>query len=198
MKQQVNLYQSCLYPVYEPLSLRRLMISLLSIVTVLALIWLYLQQQLSQHGDALTEAEQLLKNQQQESQLYQTALLQRKPDDALVKQQELLVRSVVQKQQLLAYLGTEQQQASQFYSPILAHLNQIDRPDLWLTSFELRQQYSSFNGIALQPASVTAWLEQLRQASYFKGQRFKEVNLQQVPERTAVSFELISQQGGRQ
>lgn len=197
MKQQVNLYQSSLHPVFEPLSLKRLMLGLLSIIGVLTLIWLVLQQQLSQQQRALATAEQQLQNSQQENQLYQTALLQRKPDEALVKQQQLLQRSVAQKQQLLAYLGTEQLQASQVYSPIFAHLNQINRPDLWLTAFQLRQQYSSFSGIALQPAAVTTWLEQLRTATYFKGQRFKEVNLQQVPERTAVSFELISQ-GDRQ
>ena len=66
------------------------------------------------------------------------------------------------------------------------------------TGFSLQQHFSSFNGIALRPDSVPLWLENLRQLAYFRGQRFSQVNMLQVPEKKAVSFELRARQGAEQ
>ena len=59
----------------------------------------------------------------------------------------------------------------------------------------LRQGSSSFSGVTLQPASITLWLEGLQQLAYFKGQRFSQVSMAQVPDNTAVSFVLMAQKG---
>ena len=144
---------------------------------------------------ALAETELQLQQQLQQTDLYQQALAQRKPDEALVKQHQQAEYAVAQKQQLLNYLAEQQHQASQFYSPVLQHLQQVDLPELWLTNFTLQQASSSFSGVTLQPASITLWLEGLQQLSYFKGQRFSQVSMTQIPDTTAVSFVLMAQKG---
>jgi glutamate synthase domain-containing protein 2 len=154
-----------------------------------------LQYQKQQSAQQLAIQQQQLVTQQQEVELYQQALTQRQPSADLVKQYQTAERSVQQKQQLLSYLAVQQQQASQFYSPVLAHLQKIDMPTLWLTQFTLQQQQSSFDGITMRPDSVPLWLEDLRQLAYFRGQRFSQVNMQQVPDRKAVTFALVAQQG---
>jgi glutamate synthase domain-containing protein 2 len=196
MKQRVNLYQPLLYPVTERLSLQRLVSGWLLLVGILLSGWFWLQYQQQQLAEQLAVQQQQLDVQQQEVQLYQQALQQRQPAVELTKQYELLQHRVRQKQQLLGYLAQQQQQAGQLYSPVLAHLLQIDRRELWLTAFSLQQQHSSFSGISLQPDKVPLWLDDLRRLDYFKGQRFSEVNMLQVPQQSAVSFQLVAQQGG--
>lgn len=198
MKQQVNLYQQVLQPVRETLGLKRLLQIWLCIVLVLFAGWFYLQQQQAKFSKQLLSEQQNLNVLQQEMTLYQQALAQRQPSAELVSQYETTSQSVAQKQQLLNYLSQQQQQASGVYSPVLQHLLQIDRQDLWLTGFSLQQHYSSFNGIALKPDSVPLWLENLRQLAYFRGQRFSQVNMLQVPDKKAVSFELLARQGAEQ
>jgi hypothetical protein len=127
--------------------------------------------------------------------MYQQALAQRQPAPALLQQHQQLQHSVQQKQQLLSYLSGQQQQASLFYSPVLQHLQQIDRRELWLSAFSLQQQYSSFAGIALQPEVVPQWLAELGNLHYFRGQRFSQIDLQQVADKPAVSFSLSAQPG---
>lgn len=196
MKQRVNLYQPQLYPVTERLSLQRLVSGWLLLVGILFSGWFWLQYQQQQLAEQLAVQQQQLDVQLQEVQLYQQALQQRQPAVELTKQYELLQHRVRQKQQLLGYLAQQQQQAGQLYSPVLAHLLQIDRRELWLTAFSLQQQHSSFSGISLLPDKVPLWLEDLRRLDYFKGQRFSEVNMLQVPQQSAVSFQLVAQQGG--
>ncbi|HEY0924435.1 PilN domain-containing protein [Rheinheimera pacifica] len=195
IKQQVNLYQPRLYPVRDRLTLQRLIGSAAALTAVVVLGWLLLSQQQQQAGAALAEAELQLQRQLQQTDLYQQALAQRKPDEALVKQHQQAEYAVAQKQQLLSYLAEQQQQASQFYSPVLQHLQQVDLAELWLTNFTLQQASSSFSGVTLQPASITLWLEGLQQLGYFKGQRFSQVSMAQVPDTTAVSFVLMAQKG---
>lgn len=195
IKQQVNLYQPRLHPVRERLSLQRLVGSAAAITGLVVLGWLLLSQQQQQAAAALAETELQLQQQLQQTDLYQQALAQRKPDEALVKQHQQAEYAVAQKQQLLNYLAEQQHQASQFYSPVLQHLQQVDLPELWLTNFTLQQASSSFSGVTLQPASITVWLEGLQQFGYFKGQRFSQVSMTQVPDTTAVSFVLMAQKG---
>jgi hypothetical protein len=195
MKQQVNLYQPLLYPVRQQLGLTQLALSWLVLVLVLLAGAFWLQQQLSDQQQQLAALAQQLDNQQQEISLYQDALVKRQPSPVLLTQLQQAERAVLQKQQLLVYLSAQQQQASLQFSPVLQHLLTIDRPELWLTQFTLQQQHSSFNGIALRPDSVPLWLEDLRQLDYFRGQRFSKMNMQQVPERKAVNFALLAQQG---
>jgi HAMP domain-containing protein len=195
MTQQVNLYQPLLYPVTDRLSLRRVLSAWLLLVGLLLSVWFWLQYQQQQLAAQLAAQQQQLDVQQQEVLLYQQALEQRRPSAELIKQYEQVQHRVRQKQQLLGYLAQQQQQAGQLYSPVFAHLLQIDRQELWLTAFSLQQQHSSFSGISLQPDKVPLWLEDLRRLSYFKGQRFSEVNMLQVPQQSAVTFQLVAQQG---
>ncbi|MDP5142591.1 PilN domain-containing protein [Rheinheimera baltica] len=195
MKQHVNLYRAVLYPVYERFGLSRLVASWLVLVAALIGAGLWIAHQQQQLQTALAQQQQQNTLQQQEISLYQQALTQRQPSAELVKQYQDIERRVAQKQQLLSFLAEQQMQASQIYSPVMQHLNKVDRPELWLTSFSLQQQYSSFNGIALRPDSVPLWLEDLRQLSYFHGQRFRQVTMQQVQDKRAVSFKLLAQQG---
>lgn len=195
LKQRVNLYQPRLHPVRERLSLQRLAGCVGALVGLVLLGWLLLSQQYQQATEELAQSELQLQRQLQQTDLYQQALAQRKPDEALVKQHQQAEYAVTQKQQLLSYLAEQQQQASQFYSPVLQHLQQVDLAELWLTSFTLQQGRSSFSGITLQPASITLWLEGLQQLTYFKGQRFSQVSMSQVPDTSAVSFVLLAQKG---
>lgn len=195
IKQSVNLYQARLYPIREQLSLQRLVGSAAVLTALILVGWLLLSQQQQQEATALAQTELQLQRQLQQTDLYQQALAQRKPDEALVKQFQQVEYAVAQKQQLLSYLAEQQQQASQFYSPVLQHLQQVDLAELWLTNFTLHQGSSSFSGVTLQPASITLWLEGLQQLTYFKGQRFSQVSMTQVPDNTAVSFVLMAQNG---
>lgn len=195
MKQQVNLYQHRLWPIRRPLALRRLMLSWIVLVSVLSLTAWLLQQHNQQRVTDLERQQQQLDQQLAQVALFQQALTQRQASAGLQKQLQLLEQSVQQKQQLLNYLSQQQQLASQLYSPVLQHLQQIDRPELWLTQFQLTQQHSSFSGVTLKPQSVPQWLEQLRELSYFRGQRFRQVQMQQLDDNSAISFELVAEQG---
>lgn len=196
MKQQVNLYQAVLYPPTQAWGLKQLLLTWSSLVLLLAVMWLWQQQQLHYQQTQLASVQQQLALQQQEVTLYQEALTKRQPSADLAKQLNVEQRALQQKQQLLSFLSVQQQTASQHYSPVLAHLTKVDRQELWLTHFSLQQQHSSFAGITLSPDSMPLWLEDLRQLGYFHGQRFGQVSMQQVPERKAVSFALQAEQGG--
>jgi hypothetical protein len=195
MKQQVNLYQPVLYPVTERFGLSQLVLSWLLLALTLTAAWYWLHYQQQQLAAELAAQQQQQVLQLQEVTLYQEALTQRQPSPELLKQHQSAERNVLQKQQLLSYVNQQQQQASQFYSPVLQHLQQIDRQELWLTGFTLLQHHSSFNGITLRPDSVPLWLQDLRQLGYFQGQQFSQVNMQQVTNKQAVSFELVARQG---
>lgn len=195
IKQQVNLYQPVLYIQRQLLTLSRLAYSWLALVVVLALAFYLLQQQSQRQTEQLVEQQRVLDTAQQENAMYQQALAQRQPAPELLLQHQQLLHSVQQKQHLLSYLAGQQQQASLFYSPVLQHLQQIDRRELWLTRFSLQQQYSSFAGIALQPEVVPQWLTELGKLSYFHGQRFGQIDLQQVTDKTAVNFSLTATPG---
>uniref|UniRef100_A0A486XJA6 MSHA biogenesis protein MshI n=1 Tax=Rheinheimera sp. BAL341 TaxID=1708203 RepID=A0A486XJA6_9GAMM len=195
LKQHVNLYQAKLYPVRERLSLKRLAWALASVTAFVTVSWLLLAQQHSVVAKQLADTELKLKQQLEQTSLYQQALAQRKADESLVKQLQLAEHAVAQKQQLLSYLSAQQQQASQRYSAVLQHLQQIDQDDLWLNAFVLQPQHSSFKGVTLKPASVTSWLDKLSQLGYFRGQRFSQVSLTQVDASTAVGFELVATKG---
>lgn len=195
IKQRVNLYQPVLYVQRQLLSLSRLMYAWLLLCVLLVSVFYMLQQRNQQHAVQLVEQQRQLETAQQEITMYQQALAQRQPAPALLQQHQQLQHSVQQKQQLLSYLSGQQQRASLFYSPVLQHLQQIDRRELWLTAFSLQQHYSSFAGIALQPEAVPQWLAELGSLHYFRGQRFSQLDLQQVAEKPAVSFSLSAQPG---
>ena len=195
IKQRVNLYQPVLYVQRQRLTLARLMLVWLALIAVVTAVLLILQQQQRQQSAIVEEQQRQLQTVQQEISLYQQALAQRQPSPALQKQHQLLQHSVLQKQNLLSYLSGQQQQRSLFYSPVLQHLQQINRSELWLTEFSLQQQHSSFAGIALKPEAVPLWLADLRRLEYFRGQRFSQISLQQVVDKQAVSFVLTAQQG---
>lgn len=194
MKQQVNLYQPRLYPVRQSLSLSRLALSWAVLVLLISVLGFGLLQQQRELATQLQQQQQQLDQQLEQVTLFQQALAQRQPPADLVKELQLVEHSVQQKQHLLRYLTQQQQQASQFYSPVLQHLQQIDRPEIWLTGFNLQQHHSSFRGVALRPDAVPVWLEAMRQLSYFRGQRFGQVQMQQVPDKAAVAFELAANQ----
>ena len=195
MKQKVNLYQAALYPPKQELGLTSLLVSWSALLVVLLLLWLWQQQQLQQQKASSVSIQQQLNSLQQEITLYQEALAKRQPSADLARQLSIEQRSLQQKQQLLSFLSEQQRTATQHYSPVLAHLEQVDRQDLWLTHFTLQQQHSSFAGITLRPDTVALWLDDLRQLGYFRGQRFGQISMQQVPEQKAVSFSLQAEQG---
>lgn len=194
MKQRINLYQASLYPVRHTYSLQRMGLAAMILLVLFGAVWLGLANQLTEVEKQVNIVKQQLSQQEQAVGIYQQALQQRKPNASLVAQFEQAQRDVIKLQQLQQYLTIRQQQASQFYSPVLQHLNTVNPPSLWLTSFQLQQKQSSFDGIALQPVSVTTWLEQLRQLEYFTGQDFSQVMMSQVPDNTAVRFVLSGQE----
>lgn len=195
MKQVVNLYIERLQPIRESLSLNRLLLLWGMLLLLLVAGWLYLLWQLNGVNASVTVAEQQLSATQQQIQGLKSTLEQRKPSAVLVKEHERLLKSVEQKQQLLTFLSKQQQESRLLYSPVIQHLSDIDLPELWLTSFSLQPSQSEFHGVSLKAAAVAQWLERLRQNSYFQGQHFKEINLQQLPGNSAVSFELSAQPG---
>lgn len=129
--------------------------------------------------------------------LYQQALQQRKPTASLVEQFDRAKTEFVQLQKLQTFINNRQQQLDQLYSPVLQHLDRIHDRGLWLTAFQLNQSNSSFQGVALEPVSVTRWLTKLRQFNYFQGQDFSHVSVSQIPEDTEVNFVLSADKGAK-
>lgn len=195
MKQQVNLYQPALVIKRQYLTLPRLLWSWLAMMAILLAAVTVIKQQHNQLSAALTEQRQTLDNQLQEAGIFQQALQQRQPSQTLQLQHKQLQDNIKQKQHLLSYLAGQQRQAGQLYSPVLQHLQQIDSEPLWLTTFSLKQQQSSFEGMTMQPEAVPLWLEQLRSLGYFSGQKFGVIDLKQVPQQQAVTFRLSAQPG---
>lgn len=193
MKQSINLYQPILFPVKHTYTLSRLLLALTGLIVLTVVVWGGLSFKLTAIQQKIVTEEQRVGQQQQSVDVYQQVIQQRKPDAAVVKRFEQAKAEVVKLQQLQQYLTQRQQQSGQFYSPVLQHLDVINLPSLWLTSFQLQQDRTEFAGIALQPVNVTIWLEQLRQLDYFKGQHFSQMTLAQIPDETAVSFVLKAQ-----
>ena len=197
MKQSINLYQAILFPVRHTYTLKRLLISSAFIFAVFIMIWAVLFYQLSAVENKVAKQEQDLQDKMDVVTLYQQALQQRKPTASLVEQFDRAKTELVQLQKLQTFLNNRQQQSDQLYSPVLQHLDRIHDRGLWLTAFQLNQSNSSFQGVALEPVSVTRWLTKLRQFNYFQGQDFSHVSVSQIPEDTAVNFVLSADKGAK-
>jgi len=142
-----------------------------------------------------SQVEKQLKRQHEQLELLQQALLQRQPSRALVSERDQLKRRVEQQIALQQYLAAQQVRADYAYSVVLTQLVDADISSVWLTHFKLRPGSSELQGLTIAPAAVPGWLESLRHFDYFKGQRFNELRLIQLPEQRAVTFHLIAEQG---
>ncbi|SNY58254.1 hypothetical protein SAMN06297280_3347 [Arsukibacterium tuosuense] len=195
MKQRINLYQAGLKPQQETMTLSSLFGLLVLVLTISLLVWGGLKWQQSQQIQRNKQVEQQLKRQQEQLGLLQQALLQRQPSQVLVFERDQLKRRVEQQIALQQYLAAQQVQADYAYSEVLQQLVDADINSVWLTHFKLRPGSSELQGLTLAPAAVPGWLESLRHFDYFKGQRFNELRLTQLPEQQAVMFHLIAEQG---
>ncbi len=195
MKQRINLYQASLQPLQEVLALSSLFRVILVVAVMGLLAWSGLTWQQHQQLQHNTLAEQQLKRQQSQLELLQQALLQRQPAAALVVERDQLQRKVEQQIALQQYLRVQQNRADYAYSAVLRQFVEADISTIWLTRFKLRPGSSELQGLTLTPAAVPGWLESLRHYDYFKGQRFNELRLVQLPEQQAVQFQLIAEQG---
>lgn len=195
MKQRINLYQAGLKPLKENLALSSLLIVMLVVSAISLLAWGGLQWQQHQQLQQNKLAEQQLKRQQAQLELLQQALLQRQPATALVADRDQLKRKVEQQIALQQYLAAQQGMAEHAFSVVLQQFVEADISSVWLTRFILRPGSSELQGLTLAPAAVPGWLESLRHYGYFKGQRFNELRLLQLPEQQAVQFQLIAEQG---
>ena len=194
MKQRINLYQVGLKPQQETLALSSLFGLLGLVLTVSLLLWAGLQWQQRQQMQVNKQAEQQLNQQQEQLGLLQQALLQRQPSKALVSERDQLKRRVEQQIALQRYLLAQQVRADYAYSKVLQQLVDADINSVWLTRFKLRPGSSELQGLTIAPAAVPGWLESLRHFDYFKGQRFNELRISQLPEQQAVQFHLIAEQ----
>jgi Tfp pilus assembly protein PilN len=195
MKQRINLYQEGLKPQKQTLALSALLTLLVLVLVMSLLAWGVLQWQQREQMQLNVQAEQQLKRQQQQLELLQQALLQRKPSLALVTEHNLLKRKVEQQIALQHYLSAQQIHADTAYSTVLQQLLKADVSSVWLTHFKLRPGSSELKGLTIAPVAVPGWLESLRHFDYFKGQRFNELRLTELPEQQAVQFHLIAEQG---
>ncbi|WP_213995029.1 PilN domain-containing protein [Arsukibacterium sp.] len=195
MKQRINLYQAGLKPKQETMALASLFGLVMLVLTISLLAWGGMQWQQRQQIQINKLAEQQLQRQQEQLGLLQQALLQRQPAKALVVERDQLQRRVEQQIALQQYLTAQQVQADYAYSVVLQQLVDADISSVWLTHFKLRPGSSELQGLTLAPATVPGWLESLRHFNYFKGQRFNELRLTQLPEQQAVQFHLIAEQG---
>ncbi|KKO44933.1 hypothetical protein WG68_12335 [Arsukibacterium ikkense] len=195
MKQRINLYQASIQPRIESLALASLFGVMLVVVVISLLAWGGMQWQQHQQLQQNKQVEQQLQRQQEQLGLLQQALLQRQPAAALVAERDQLKRKVEQQIALQHYLAAQQVRADYAFSKVLQQFTAADINSLWLTRFILRPGSSELQGLTLAPAAVPGWLESLRHFDYFKGQRFNELRLLQLPEQQAVQFHLIAEQG---
>ncbi|MAD77558.1 MAG: hypothetical protein CML20_22790 [Rheinheimera sp.] len=195
MKQRINLYQVALQPQKQTMTLSSLFVLLLLVLAISLLAWGGLQWQQQKQLQLNAHAEQQLTRQQQQLELLQQALLQRKPSSALINERDLLKRRVEQQIALQHYLSAQQIRADYAYSTVLQQLLETDINSVWLTHFKLRPRTSELKGLTIVPAEVPGWLESLRHFDYFQGQRFNQLRLTELPEQQAVQFHLIAEQG---
>jgi hypothetical protein len=195
MKQRINLYQTSLQPIKETLALSSLLASMSLVLLTSLVLWAGLQWQQRQQLQLNTQVEQQLIRQQEQLGLLQQALLQRQPANALISERDQIKRRVEQQIALQQYLVTQQVQVEYAYSAVLQQFKVVDINSVWLTHFILRPDSSELQGLTTVPAAVPGWLESLRNVGYFKGQRFSELRLLQLPEQQAVQFQLIAVQG---
>jgi hypothetical protein len=195
MKQRINLYQTSLQPIKETLALSSLLASMSLVLLTSLVLWAGLQWQQRQQLQLNTQVEQQLIRQQEQLGLLQQALLQRQPANALISERDQIKRRVEQQIALQQYLATQQVQVEYAYSAVLQQFKVVDINSVWLTHFILRPDSSELQGLTTVPAAVPGWLESLRNVGYFKGQRFSELRLLQLPEQQAVQFQLIAVQG---
>ena len=195
MKQRINLYQVALQPQQQTMALPSLFALLLLVLAISVLAWSGLQWQQQKQLQLNAQAEQQLTRQQQQLELLQQALLQRKPSSMLITERDVLKRRVEQQIALQHYLSAQQIRADYAYSTVLQQLIETDINSVWLTHFKLHPRRSELKGLTIAPAEVPGWLESLRHFDYFQGQRFNELRLTQLPEQQAVQFHLIAEQG---
>lgn len=195
MKTQVNLFDRQLLPITQPYNFQRLSLILLGCIVLLVAVSAVLFIQQHQVTTRLKQAEQQLLQAQNELSQYQQLLTQRAPSTELLRQQGRLKNDVERHQRLLRLLSAKQSEPQRSFSNVMLHLSEVDAPQLWLTEFRLQQQRSEFFGQTIQPSSVPEWMSRLSDSSYFQGQRFQGLTLQQTEGNEALSFHVVARPG---
>lgn len=177
MKSQIDLYPQKLHPKLRLLSL--------SIVIIFWVLTLALMLSSNFYFSSKQQSLQQEVNQIDKSNHQQAALLKALQDELTNIKADPELMSQVSKQQQMASLkkrvynelvGQEKSKTTGF-ATLMLDLAKNHHSDIWLTRLYLNDKNIAIEGAANESASIPIWLNDLGNASYFKGQEFSDTRI---------------------
>ena len=185
IQQRVNFYLEEFRPPGLPQPVRRLLLqlglsTLLMLLAALALLgyWQWLgstQQQTELLTHSLT--------QQLEDEMARHPPLV--VDSGLQQQLAEARRQLSNSQKILLYLGREQLQQSQSFTPLIAQLGEQQVSGVWLQRFSVRDggQQIRLQGFVDEPSKLSRYVVELLQRSAYAGKSFSQIDVQRSEQR---------------
>ncbi|MGL4614481.1 MAG: PilN domain-containing protein, partial [Shewanella sp.] len=167
---RVNLYSAALLPPKQRLTFSALLRYAGLGLLLLSLTAFYANWQLHLSEQALVQAlqqKQLLEQQKAE---FETQILARKPDAALVAEVAIASDQLALKQLLIDELALRARLTRHGFATVLQDLATISDAKVWLSRIRIDEQQYTFEGYAEHPQSIPLWVDKLKDSHSLKGQ----------------------------
>jgi len=194
MKQFVNLYTNDLRPKKEVLPLKQVgILSVISLIAIVAIIVSLNTQNTRLEKEANTIKSEQTKLQENVKMLSQV-LLERRADDALKQQLELLKQQKSSFTRLLAKLTKDKETKSARFSDFMEALAEIDLSNVWLSEFQLTGEQLDIVGYLANEKDLSDWLAKFNQQPLLRGRDFSKMRVSQQENKSWL-FELTAAKG---
>lgn len=185
IQQRVNFYIEEFRPPALPQNIRRLLLQLAASAALMLLLtllllgylqWLHYQQQQE------NQRFELLSSQLQEEIARHPPLV---ADSGLQQQLEQARMQLAASQKILFYLGREQLQQSQSFTPLIAQLGEQQVRGVWLQGFRVSDagQQVRLEGFVDEPEKLSRYVTELLQRSAYSGKSFSQIDVRRSGQR---------------
>jgi hypothetical protein len=193
MIQQINLYQQQFRKAAPALGATRLVQMTAAFAAVLVVLSLALSWQSGRQGDRLAAARQSLAEQEKEVARLTAALPVPQEDPRLREALARLEREFAAKQSFLGRFDSQSLGNTGGFSRSMRGLARRPLPELWLRRIELNGDGAlAFEGSALRPDAVPAFVRSLTDEPAFQGREFR--TLRMIEQGGRVDFDLRSRE----
>lgn len=199
IQQRINFYLAEFRPPVLPPPVRRLLVLLglsLLLLCLAALALLGYRQWLLTEQQQTALVTQRLTQQLEEERARRPL---RVADAALQQQLQEARQQLANSQKIWLYLGREQLQQSQSFTPLIAQLGEQQVSGIWLQGFTVHAagQQIRLQGFVDEPSKLSRYVTGLLQRSAYAGKSFRQIDVQRT-ERRWMSFVLDTEMAADQ
>jgi len=185
IRQRVNFYLEEFRPPALPRDIRQLLLQLgltAVLLLVVALVLLGYSRWLQHEQQQINQFTQNLTRQLEDEMARHPPLV---VDNGLQQQLEQARRQLADSQKILLYLGREQLQQSQSFTPLIAQLGEQQVRGVWLQGFSVRGggQQVQLRGFVDEPEKLSRYVVELLQRSAYAGKSFSQIDIQRSEQR---------------